>query len=374
MQESALYNYKIFDFSFSLASDSADALRLFDLVYKNFRQKNGKTSAPTFEVVIQTKEGEAPYFKSEGRVYPFHSFSPVESQVFKLVTDELYRRVESHFLIHGGGVCFQNKGVIVSGESGTGKTSLIVNLLTRGFQFLSDEVVPINRKTGMMEPFPRAVGLRTEARFLLKEGFDLFGKEKFNDSSGHKYFVNPSFLSPEKIGGPSLPLYFLYLAKPKSSPECKTIIHMVIESRGKEFISLLKRIKGLRILQSIQRKNDMYLKIEIPRKAAVMKEYLEGHEKFKRYIIHSERKKEEGITFDQKPRMTPLHLHDMSLLLMKQLKDEIIEHKLRGEKFKSVGSFWLYLVEALGLDRVKGYKIHVGRFEETTQLIQELVR
>ena len=375
MQETVRNNYKIFDFSFSIMSDSAQTINLFDLVYNNFKQKNGKKSGLNFEIITRDKSGKFPHLKSKEKIYPFHSFSSVESQVFKLLTDELYKRIKSHFLIHGGGISLQNKGVMISGESGTGKTSLIVKLLTKGFQFLSDELIPINKQTGKMEPFPRAIGLRPEARFLLEEGFALFKQKELNKSSGHKYFLNPMLLGPEKAitPVPVEPRFFIYLAKPKSSPPSNFITLTVIREEGEKFLSSIKKVKELNVLECIDKKDDLYIKIEMPRKASVIKEYLKEQKKYNKFILHSERKKDEDVTFDQKPEIVSLPLNDMSLMLLKQLKEEKIESKLRDQKFKSIGSYWLNVVDALNLKNIKGFKIHVGEIEETVQFIQDIV-
>lgn len=372
MQKSVNYNYKIFDFSFSLASDFAQALCLFDLVYKNFRQKNGKQLSHTFEVVTNHKSGGTPHLKAEERRYPFNSFFPVESQCFKLITDEINKNINSHFLTHGGGAVFQNKGVMICGDSGTGKTSLIMKLLTCGFQFLSDEIIPINKKTGMMEPFPRAVGLRSDIRALLRDEFSLFRELEFNRTSGHKYFMNPSLLPSEKIGAPAVPVYFIYLAKPQSSSENKTVVHVVIEAGGQDFLSSLEGIDGLRVIECIQKQNYIYVKIEMLREASVIKKYLKLFEKFKSFIGHTEKEKEKGIRFNKTPKIRHLPLHDISLLLLKQLKKGIIKYNSDGERLKSIGHYWLNLVKTLNI--AEGYEIQVGRMEDTVRFVQDLTK
>ncbi|MFQ6069589.1 MAG: hypothetical protein ACE5LC_03580 [Candidatus Aminicenantales bacterium] len=365
-------NYRIFDFSFSIAARSSRPLRLFDIVYRNFREKDDYQPGLRYEVVSSKTRRKALFLKSEERVFPFHHFRSEESQLFKLLTDELYRKVSSHFLIHGGGVCSQGKGVIVSGESGTGKSSLVVKLLAHGFEFLSDEIVPVNKKTGMMECFPRSVGLRREVQPWLKSGLDLFGKEEFDFSTGHKYFLNPLQLEPEKRGEPCPPAYFLYLARPRSGPEEKIVVHLVIESSGQAFVNSLDKLEEVKIIGYRKKANQIYLKVEVSRKASVLKEYLDLYRKYRENIIHSERSKEGEVSFSQEPEIVPLPLNEMSLLILKQLKEETVISRLRENKFRTSGAYWLSLVETMNLAKVKGYKIHVGRIEETTGFIQSL--
>ena len=78
--------------------------------------------------------------------------------IFKFLLEE----VKDYFLVHAGAVSWKDKGLIISAPCGFGKTTLIVELVKRGFSFLSDELAPINRLSHLIEPFPRSLGLRTE--------------------------------------------------------------------------------------------------------------------------------------------------------------------------------------------------------------------
>jgi hypothetical protein len=51
---------------------------------------------------------------------------------------ELLRRREL-YLIHSGGVSFGEKGVLIAGESRSGKTTLVLQLVREGFRFMSDD-------------------------------------------------------------------------------------------------------------------------------------------------------------------------------------------------------------------------------------------
>ena len=367
-------NYKIFNFSFTISADSSRDIRLFDLVYKNFRQKSGPSSSFSFEVFTDNGKGGFPHLKVEGKIYPFHSFSSVENQCFKLITDEIYKKINSHVWMHGGGIAFQNKGIMVCGDSGTGKTSLILKLLSSGFKFLSDEVIPIDKKTGMMVPFPRSVGLRPEARALLKKEFSLFRELEFVNFSGHKYFANPSLLKSKRTRQPVFPEYFVYLTYPDSVPGEEMNVDTIIETQGEDFLIHLEKIKGLKILKSIRKDNYVYLMTRVKRNASVIKQYLKLYEKYKKHIVHTEKKRDEGLKFNQNPRIRPLSFPDIGLFMMKQSKESLIEYNSREERFKSLGAYWLGLLKELNLEKVKGFEVRVGRMEDTVELLQNLVR
>ena len=367
-------NYKIFDFSFSLSSDSSQTIRLFDLVYKNFRQEDGLSTSFSFEVFSENGKRGVPHLKVMEKIYPFHGFSSLESQCFKLITDEIYRKIDSHIWIHGGGVAFQNKGIMVLGDSGTGKTSLILKLLSSGFKFLSDEVIPVERKTGMMVPFLRSVGLRPEARDLFEREISLFQELEFVDFWGHKYFGNPSLLKSKRATQSIFPEYFFYLVNPDSASRAEFNVDLIIETKGEGLLTSLKKIRGLQILKSIRKGSHIYVVTQIKKNALVMKKYLEACEEYKRHIVHTEKRREKGLKFSQDPRMRPLSFPDIVLFLLKQSKEKVMEYNSPKERFESLGAYWLDLLKELNLEKMKGFEVQVGRMEDTVESIQNLVR
>jgi len=52
--------------------------------------------------------------------------------IFKFLIEE----VKDYFLVHAGAVSWERKGLIVSAPCGFGKTTLIIELVKRGFSFL----------------------------------------------------------------------------------------------------------------------------------------------------------------------------------------------------------------------------------------------
>jgi hypothetical protein len=68
--------------------------------------------------------------------------------------------VRDHFIVHAGGVVRENQCIAISGASGMGKSTLVAHLAADGMGFLSDELLPIKRHSGIVEPFPASIGIR----------------------------------------------------------------------------------------------------------------------------------------------------------------------------------------------------------------------
>ena len=66
------------------------------------------------------------------------------------------------FFIHGAALSLAEHCVIISGESGSGKSSLAWFMSHHGFDYLSDELAPIDPAFMQVEPYPHALCLKNE--------------------------------------------------------------------------------------------------------------------------------------------------------------------------------------------------------------------
>jgi hypothetical protein len=80
----------------------------------------------------------------------------------KDMTERLQRLRADLFFVHGAALSVAERCVIISGESGSGKSSLAWCLGHSGFEYLSDELAPIDPSTLAVEPYPHALCLKTE--------------------------------------------------------------------------------------------------------------------------------------------------------------------------------------------------------------------
>ncbi len=108
------------------------------------------------------------------------------------------RRIRSHLLLHAGALERRGRGVLLAGGSGAGKSTLVVELVRRGFKLLSDEVGAIRMSDGVLEPFPRSLGLApwggpSGVPAEMRSAMPLIG-------GGEKLLVRPEALGPDRIG------------------------------------------------------------------------------------------------------------------------------------------------------------------------------
>lgn len=72
----------------------------------------------------------------------------------------LITHFRSHYFLHAGCVSRNGRGIVISGASHMGKTTLTTFLVARGMGYLSDEAAPISRADATVAPFPLELGIR----------------------------------------------------------------------------------------------------------------------------------------------------------------------------------------------------------------------
>lgn len=133
-------------------------------MYRRFRV-NG-SPAPSqlpmdFTVLTQSNNpwGE-PVMVLDGEVWPMDEAGFGQGYVYDSILSTIVAGVRSHFLIHAGVVAWHGQGVILAADSCHGKTTLGLELVRRGFKFLSDEMAALGRADRRVHPFPRSLRLR----------------------------------------------------------------------------------------------------------------------------------------------------------------------------------------------------------------------
>lgn len=93
-----------------------------------------------------------------------------------LVEKTLYTLVDkddSGLAFHAAAVCAGHTGVLIPGHSGAGKSTLAVWLATRGFNYLTDELVHVPLGTSVIEAFTRPINLKQNGCQMLEDEFDI---------------------------------------------------------------------------------------------------------------------------------------------------------------------------------------------------------
>jgi len=128
-----------------------------------------------------------------------------------VVLMELSRRLRDRHLIHAGAVSWKGKGLVLPGPAGTGKTTLTLALVKRGFKFLSDEVACFHLKRGILEPFPRTVNLRHDSPEMIGLSLKASTSHCMTGPREKVWTVGIEDLLPGSLSDPCVPRFLLFL-------------------------------------------------------------------------------------------------------------------------------------------------------------------
>ncbi len=156
--------FRFFDVQANIRSDMQMFLDIFKKMYPRFQTGPiSQTSRPPLDFAIKARPqnpGDTPTLTIDGEVRRLNDPALLEGHVYENILHTILSRVRSHFLIHAGVVSLNGQGLILSGKGGHGKTTLVLELVRRGFRFLSDEMAALGRQDRLVHPFPRSLRIR----------------------------------------------------------------------------------------------------------------------------------------------------------------------------------------------------------------------
>lgn len=219
-------------------------------LYRRFQASDFSTTAqPPTEFLILTKADNPwgkPVFWLNGQVWPLSNPALLDAYTSTGIFNTLVSRVRSHLLIHAGVVCSNGQGVILAADSGHGKTTLVVELVRRGFQFLSDETAALGRQDGQVHPFPRALGIRSGTVGLM----DLAPLTTTAPTHAGKFLLDIEQIYPGSMGQ-AVPVNHIIIlhnpAKPETNGDDSAALELTLffDRLNSAFLAAIRGINGV---------------------------------------------------------------------------------------------------------------------------------
>jgi len=112
-----------------------------------------------------------------------------------------------HLVFHAGGVQVEERGLLLPGRSGTGKSTLVAHLVRCGMRYLSDEVVALDVSDSSLLGFPKAisidpdgVGLSSELRDRCLAASPRGDEHREGTERASKLYLSPSHIRSGAVG------------------------------------------------------------------------------------------------------------------------------------------------------------------------------
>ena len=148
------------------------------------------------------------------------------------LTSFFYGKIEKDWMgvFHASAVANDTNAIMLTGDSGSGKSSLAAILTANGYSFVSDDFTPILSNDSFVYCFPSAISIKenffNQANSIFKD-FDKLESQYINDIKGWVKYLPPKF---EKTG--SFP--------------CNNVIHVRYDSNGKNTLTEIDKSEAVK--------------------------------------------------------------------------------------------------------------------------------
>lgn len=250
--------------------------------------------------------------------------------------------VRDYFLIHAGSLLTPNgKSLIISAPCGFGKTTLTRELLKTGFNLLSDELAPINLKTGLIYPYPRGMGVLTEKS---KEIIDIPKK---------------------KIGGPCEPGFVIFLVLEKAIDG--DIVEIALGRIDDDVINAFRKISGIKEIIPVHNRLFPMLRLSLKEGAHIVTSVQEACDAKNVPIIYTLKGKTQPPDFNAAPQLKEMPqregVFELSQNILNVHNSALLEEIFSGSRPRMIFELAGIMSEA------RFFTLTVGKLSEMVRLI-----
>lgn len=319
------------------------------------------------EYRISLLEGGPPVFAGPSGVRPLDP-DRAELHAYSLFSADLWGVVDSHFLFHASSVAHDGRGLIVSGPSTFGKTTLAIMLTQHGFGLLADDVTAVDRTGGEIAPSARPLGLRPRTRDRLDAGSRRAAEVAALDTAEDDWSVDPTrWLGPPPA--PARPAMVVLLRPHADGVGLRRFpFHeLILREPARAVRDELLELPG--VLQVETRADDpRYARVRTENGAALV-DWLDRHAE---RVVATFKRAVEPPEFDRPPHLERVGTFQASVELSQEMINRRPESRLgaayRGRETRLVADVAGLLGDA------RCYCLLPGRQEETIRRVAEEFR
>ncbi len=128
----------------SLASDNPEYIENLKGIYRNFITQHPPEGALECSVLDETPLCSGSCVVMQKKLYAFEKGGMFIGQAEIMIFQKVIDRIDRYLLLHSGVVSRDGHGYIIYAPTGFGKTTFVMELVSRGYRFLSDEYCPVD--------------------------------------------------------------------------------------------------------------------------------------------------------------------------------------------------------------------------------------
>jgi hypothetical protein len=203
--------------SLSIKYSGPRPTKIVDFLYQYLSPGSRHSPQLTYRLLPGDKPGRLVLYRGQTLLYAGDSEAVVAELLLGDTCHHLAAQSRGGMLFHAAGLAWQGQGLLLPGAIGAGKSTLAAWLLSRGFDYLTDELVFVPQGMEAMQTFTRPLNLKRPARPVWQNLFDFAGQTAHIFSSPHGDLIPPTLFRPANtLSEPPLNLIIFPLYQPGS--------------------------------------------------------------------------------------------------------------------------------------------------------------
>lgn len=149
---------QVFDAGFVIQTPDEDWLKFLTQLWAPFQTTDG----PKVTHHASITGGEGAWGLEGSGLAPTTDDDPwrIADELRHFIVETSLQAPRSFVDLHAASLVRDGIGLVLPGGTKSGKTTLALELVERGWRFYSDDIAPIDKQTGMIRPFPKPLGIR----------------------------------------------------------------------------------------------------------------------------------------------------------------------------------------------------------------------
>lgn len=325
---------------------------------------------------VALRPGATPELEVAGRTTPLAPELDTTLQVYQAFLEAVLDRIESCVVLHAAALAnSRGEAFLLSAPSGHGKSTLTLELLRRGYRFMSDDYAPLSLDDSRVRAYPRRVALRADESVSLSQTVRSALKEARAPRLLDKVLLDVGEVFGEDTVEPDpLPLRSVFLLtsgpldRPLFASESWLLLGVRVESAD-ELVGGLQRIEGIEIEEQRRTEALWYGRLRLRHDllpTGPLCRLLESQA-----IVFMEKQWGDEPDFASTPEATPLRRRAVATHLLR----EMMNRRDAGRCLARFGGnpALLFMEVANALRDVSCWRVRVGKLEATADLVERLM-
>jgi len=354
-----------------LHADDQDIVHTLTFVYKHFVVPPTERSDTDIECcILRSYAGyQGPALFVGEFFYPLPDTEHFLEHAELIVFRHLFDLLDDYLVLHAGVVARQGRAVVFYGQSGFGKTTLTLELVRRGYGFMSDEFCPVRLSDFMVEPFERLVSIRSSSPLCRsidskRASLTRFRGKDFFDCSA----ADPAHAAQSCPVGACIEICGTVDAI--VCPPGGVVLDIYMCTEESSFTEALRRLPGVTLSGPVMKGRYPVFRVTAADRTVFVSQFNGIWKQYNHAIFGVFPYKGEVSTFDCTPVLQQVNMFDA----VTSVQANIVNRSPAGRLLSSLGGINAPLTMLLGrlLSNTPCYRLHPGHLDMMSDMIENI--